>query len=98
MTSIRAAIQALLQREPRPEAPNPEYSYVIYWTKIARTWAPSRRAQALLAAERLIGKPGFEANAFERRYRDPEIDASAHSGESLLALRKVLRALDLAED
>lgn len=98
MTSIRAAIQALLQRQPEPEGPDPEYSYVIYWTKTARNWDPSRRAQVLLAAERLIGKPDFEANPFERRYREPEIDASAHSGESLLALRKVLRALDLPED
>lgn len=94
MTSLRQAIRSLLQGGRTEDAPDPEYSYLIYWTKVAREWDAPRRGRALAAAERLIGRPDFEPNPLERRYQAGEIDQARHAGASLLALRKVLRALD----
>lgn len=94
MTSIREALRRLLERRQTADEPDPEYSYVIYWTKVASGWEAAQRQSALQAAERLIGQAGFEANPYHRRYQAAEIDGSSHSGASLLALRKVLRALD----
>lgn len=94
MTSIRAAIEALLGRGPTADEADPAYSYTIYWTKTARQWDREKRRLALAAAERLIAGPDFSANLFARRYQALEIDESSHSGASMLALRKVLRALD----
>ncbi len=62
---------------------------------MVRDWKDPRRARALGAVEHLINRPEFTATAFERRYRDPTIDDSAHSGESILALHKVLKAFDI---
>lgn len=93
MTSVREALRRLLQRRGAADEPDPEYSYLIYWTKVARQWDAARRRQALEAAEQLIGGPDFEANPYHRRYQAAEIDDARHSGASLLALRKVLRAL-----
>lgn len=98
MTSIREALRQLLQRQQQSDAPDPEYSYVIYWTKETRSWETERRQAALQATERLIGQADFEPNLYHRRYRANEIDQSTHSGASVLALRKVLRALDAQMD
>lgn len=92
MTSIREAVRRLMQRE--RERPASEFSYQIYWTKVARSWDAAQRLQALEGAERILTGPGFVANEFSRRYSVPEIDDSAHSGASLLALRKVLKAFE----
>lgn len=59
---------------------------------MVRTWDESRRQEALSATEQALADPDFEPNSFERRYGDPAIDDTAHSGESLLALHKVLKA------
>jgi len=92
MTSIREAVRRLMQRE--RERPASEFSYAIYWTKVARGWDAAKRIQALEGAERTLTGPGFVSNEFSRRYSVPEIDGSAHSGASLLALRKVLKAFE----
>lgn len=98
MSSIREALRRLLQRQETADEPDPEYSYVIYWTKTARRWEAARRGAALRAAEQLIEHPDFEANPYHRRYQAPEIDDTRHSGASLLALRKVLRSLDAGSE
>ena len=92
MTSIREALRRLMQRE--AERPASEFSYAIYWTKVVRGWDAARRLQALEGAERTVTGLGFVSNEFSRRYSVPEIDGSAHSGASLLALRKVLKAFE----
>jgi hypothetical protein len=40
----------------------------------------------------LIGSPDFDANFYQRTYTLEDVDG-AHSGASLLALQKVLKAL-----
>jgi hypothetical protein len=92
MTSIRESIRRLLTRSAEP--PRPDYSYTIYWMKEARTWDIEFRQKALRELETLLSQPGFVANDFERRYALSLIDGSRHSGASLLALQKVLKALD----
>ena len=87
-------MRRLLKRTDEAGPPNPAYSYRIYWTKTVRDWDDARRANALEAVELLINQPGFAPTAFERQYRDPAIDESNHSGESILALRKVLQAFN----
>ncbi len=87
-------MRRLLKRPNEAAPPDPEYSYTIYWTKTVRDWEDARRARALEAVELLIHQPEFTSTAFERRYRDSVIDDSSHSGESILALRKVLRAFE----
>ena len=74
-------------------APRIEFSYTIYWTKHARTWSPERRAAVQAELSQVLAQPDFEKNAYERRYFVPGLDESKHSGESLVALQKVLKAL-----
>ena len=92
MTSIRESLRRLIQRD--RERPASEFSYAIYWTKVARGWEAAKRSHALEGTERALAGPDFVANEFRRRYHVPEIDETAHSGASLLALRKVLRAFE----
>jgi hypothetical protein len=87
-------VRRLLKRTQEATAPDPEYSYTIYWTKTVRDWEDVRRAIALEAVELLINQSEFTPTAFERQYRDSAIDDSSHSGESILALRKVLKAFE----
>lgn len=94
MTSLRESVRRLLKRTQEATPPDPEYSYTIYWTKSVRDWEAERRVSALEAVELLINQPEFSPTAFERQYHDPAIDESSHSGESLLALRKVLYAFE----
>jgi hypothetical protein len=94
----------LLKTRPHPtavgNAPRIEFSYTIYWTKLARHWDPARRAAVRESVRLVLAQPGFEANAYERRYSVPGLDAEgqAHSGASLTALEKVLAALAVEED
>ena len=99
MTSVRESIRRLLARDPQGEAQaaestHPEFSYTIYWTKQVREWDVPRRRRALKALELIAAAADFVPNQFERRYQSPAIDESAHSGASLRALQKVLRAFD----
>jgi hypothetical protein len=61
---------------------------------MVRDWDAAQRAGSLLAVEHLIEQPEFIPAAFERRYQDARIDDTMHSGESLLALHKVLKAFE----
>ncbi len=61
---------------------------------MVREWDDARRAGAFSAVEHLMEPPEFTPTAFERRYQDARIDDSMHSGESLLALHKVLKAFE----
>jgi hypothetical protein len=80
---------------PASNAPRVEFSYTVYWTKHARRWDALRRAQVREALLRALAQPGFEANAYERRYHVPGLDEQSHSGASLIALKKVLAAFDI---
>ena len=92
MTTLREAVRRLLNRNQEASPPDPEYSYTVYWTKTVRDWGDAQRARALVAVDRLIASSEFVPTAFERRYHDAAIDDTKHSGESILALQKVLRA------
>jgi hypothetical protein len=81
---------------PTPRPPGPprvDFSYTIYWTKQARAWDADRRASVLHALGPVLSQPDFEANLYARRFSVPGLDEHAHAGASLLALRKVLLAL-----
>jgi hypothetical protein len=83
--------------KPRRRPPGPprvEYSYAVYWTKEARLWDAERRQAVGAALRAVLAQPGFEANAYERRYQVPGLDTQAHAGASLVALGKVLDALE----
>ena len=91
-----------LRGQPRAETPAPkppgpprvDFSYTIYWTKTARRWDEKQRAAMAEAVMAVMAQPGFEANDYERRYRVAGLDDLAHAGASLVALRKVLAALE----
>ena len=86
---------------PRPAepltGPKIDFAYSIFWTKIARAWDDPRRRLMAERVSAMVNSPGFEANAFERNYRVEGLDDLAHSGASLLALQKVLEALERME-
>jgi predicted PurR-regulated permease PerM len=77
--------------------PRVEYSYTIYWTKHVRAWDPERREAVGAALAEVLAQPGFEDNAYERRYTVAKLDEQAHAGASLLALKKVLEAFAAGE-
>jgi hypothetical protein len=78
---------------PAVDAPRAEYSYRVFWTKAARSWDADRRRRVAEAVELVIGRADFEPNTYERRYAVTGLDDQAHSGQSLLALQRVLAAL-----
>lgn len=79
---------------PAPDSPRSEYSYRVFWTKMAREWDGTRRRAIASAVAAVVARPEFEPNAYERRYTVAGLDDEAHAGESLIALQKVLSALD----
>ncbi len=76
-----------------PGKPRVAYSYAIFWTKEARLWDAARRQAMAAAVQAVLSQPGFEPTDYERRYRVPGLDEQAHAGASLVALGKVLAAL-----
>jgi hypothetical protein len=70
-----------------------DFSYTIFWMKMARAWDEAKRQTVLAQVEALIAAPDFINNAFERKYTLAGLDEVAHSGASVLALKKVLEAL-----
>lgn len=79
-------------RQSTVNAPRIDFSYTIYWTKQARAWDTVRRAAIHTALAPVLAQPGFEPNAYARRYAVSGLDDLHHSGASLLALKKVLEA------
>jgi predicted PurR-regulated permease PerM len=78
----------------KPDAPRVDFSYTVYWTKHVPEWDAARRAAVREALQQVLSQPGFEPNAYERRYTVPGLDDLAHSGASLVALKKVLAAFE----
>lgn len=94
---IRETLRRLFR--PSESLPMPDridYSYRVFWMKQARGWNTDRRHAVTAAARTLTEVDGFEANAFERRYRLDGVEGE-HSGASLLALIQVMEALDADE-
>ena len=86
--------QAEAERERRVAQREPiDYSYTVFWTKQARVWDASTRSSVATRLDALLKSPAFEANPFDRKYTLDGLDG-AHSGASLIALQKVLAALD----
>jgi hypothetical protein len=92
VNALRSLLRRVFKAPPPPNAPRVEFSYAIYWTKQVRQWDAAQRARVHEALRRVLAQPGFEANAYERRYTVPGLDEMAHSGASLIALNKVLAA------
>ena len=69
-----------------------DYSYAVFWMKHARLWDIAKREAVAQQLTALIGSPDFDANYYQRTYTLNDV-AGAHSGASLLALQKVLKAL-----
>lgn len=94
MTSVREAVRRLLGFD-RSETLDPSaFSYTIYWTKEVRTWEAEKRRQVRETLEAEVQKPGFVPDAHARAYSVPQVDDSQHSGASLIALLKVIKAFD----
>ena len=93
-----SAVRKLLGRPPHAARAaaiqRAEFSYTIYWTKMVRAWDHDRRAAMALALSRVLARADFTPSEFQRQYAVPGLDHLAHSGQSLLALQKVLRAFD----
>jgi hypothetical protein len=70
------------------------YSLIVYWTKTARLWPAERRQVVHQALRDLTGRADFLAESTDRRYHLTEVDSSAHGGASLMALQRVLEALE----
>jgi len=92
LSGVRDFFQRVFRPRPAPNPPRVEFSYTLYWTKQVRGWDTARRAAIADALAPVLAQPGFEANAYARRYSVPGLDDQAHSGVSLLALKKVLEA------
>ena len=92
-TRLTQSQAAEAEREERVAAREPiDYSYTVYWTKIARLWHVDRRAAIAENLTALLNSPDFQANPFDRKYSLQGIEGM-HSGASLIALQKVLQAL-----
>lgn len=80
------------------DAPRIAFSYAVFWTKQARQWDTARQTAMLHAVRAVLRQPGFEPNAYARRYSVPGLDdaapagGGAHAGASLVALEQVLAA------
>jgi hypothetical protein len=86
--------QAEAEREQRVAQREPiDYSYTVFWTKQALVWDANTRSAVAARLSDLVKSPEFKANPFDRKYTLEGLD-DAHSGASLIALKKVLAALD----
>ena len=82
---------------PPDNLPRAEYSYRIYWTKLAREWDADRKRAVTQAVAVVIAQRDFEPNDYERRYGVGGLDDEAHSGQSLVALQRVLAAIETSQ-
>lgn len=74
-----------------------DFAYTVFWTKMVRQWEPARRVLITQRLTDLLASPDFINNAFSRKFEvagleDVSLGQPAHSGASLLALKKVLEA------
>jgi hypothetical protein len=91
MSLLRGLLQR--RREPSPEE-STTYAYAVYWTKTARTWPSERRRSVLQAVHAVRERPDFHATLQERLYHLDDVNSAAHAGASLIALERVLQALE----
>ena len=92
-TRLTQSQAAEAEREERVAAREPiDYSYTVYWTKTARLWHIDQRAAIAEKLAALLNSSDFQANPFDRKYILQGIEGT-HSGASLIALQKVLQAL-----
>ena len=91
MRFLRGLLQR--QRESSPER-STNYAYAVYWTKIARAWPSDRRRSALQAVRAIRERPDFRATLHTRLYHLEDVNSSAHAGASLIALERVLQAME----
>lgn len=88
----------------RPDPPEPltgdhiDAGYRLYWVKTALAWDADRRARIAARVAAVIESAEFERTDLERRFTVEGLDASAHSGASLLALAEALRALETFDE
>jgi hypothetical protein len=94
--ALRSTLHALFRRPPA-DPPRYGYSYSLYWTKVAREWDVPRREAVAVELSTLLARAEFVPNQAERRYRVQGVEGE-HSGGSLVALDRVLRALLLYEE
>lgn len=94
MTSIREVIRRLVTREGEAGASPSEFSYTVHWTGLVQSWDDRRRRDTLTALRRALEDAEFLPTEFERKYLVPEVDDAPHAGASLMALLRVLEALE----
>lgn len=77
-----------------------DFSFRIYWTKMARHWSAERRAEVRGQVLLITQAADFSQNLIEKWYSLPldEVAEKTHSGASLIALLEVLAALDSLEE
>ncbi|MFN8597107.1 MAG: hypothetical protein U0559_13110 [Anaerolineae bacterium] len=92
--SLTQAQQADTEREQRVASREPiGFSYTVFWTKTARAWDAAQRSAVARQVEQVLKSPEFQANSFNRKYSVDGVEG-AHAGASLIALSKVLKALN----
>jgi hypothetical protein len=88
-------LRGLLQRRREPSSEESTYyAYAVYWTKTVRAWQSDRRRSALQAVRAIQERPDFRATLHERLYHLDDVNSSAHAGASLIALERVLHAME----
>jgi hypothetical protein len=92
---MRSRLRKMWRNGKAAAPPDPGFAYRVAWTKEARTWDAGRRAAIASSLGRVLLSSEFLPNAYDRRYRVPELDGLHHSGASLVALRDVLDALEI---
>jgi hypothetical protein len=91
MSLLRRPLQR--RREPSPEE-STTYAYAVHWTKTARAWPSERRRSVLRAVRAVRERPDFRATLHERLYHLDDVDSAAYAGASLIALERVLQAME----
>lgn len=101
MNSIREIIRRFFGEEETGDrmasSPRPDFSYRVYWTKMARSWSADRRRTIRNAVQEVVDDEEFKPNAFERRYQVEALGEGSHAGASLRALLDVIDALQAYE-
>lgn len=87
------------QGEPMTDA-KVDFSFGVYWAKMAHHWNSERRAAVRQQVLTLTEAVDFYNNLIEKRYTLPldDVPEQRHSGASLKALLQVLTALDNLEE
>ena len=94
VTSVRESLRRRFARGADTQVQHAAFAYAVYWTKTVRGWTSERRAAALRAVQDIATREDFLPTTYERRYRLADVDATAHAGASLIALRQVLEAME----